>query len=158
MQHVLYRCNKCFIEWAERRPDGDALEDNPACACSGVGKWFHVRFGVPDEPDVVNKTPDVFVKGKSYTFDKRFQVHSQHASRGMKAGAYKRNTRDVQRREILRQREIDKAPCGNKADTPRFLGSMSMEMATSIGLQEGDPNVVLRDPKHFLKATGRNTD
>jgi hypothetical protein len=154
MRCVLYRCKQCFAEWAERRPDDGAVEDS-VCACGASAGWTNISLG--DIPEPTQKAPYAFVKGRPYQFDPRHAVHSQHASRGVSEAAYKRGTRETQRREIARQHEIDRAPMKGKHDVPRFLGSMSMEMATSIGLQEGDPNVLLKDPEHFLKATGRHT-
>lgn len=170
MRCVLYRCKRCFAEWAERRPDDGAVEDSKCrqitgtrlrgkkrepIECGGEAPWVRIRAG--DFPEPTNPVPHAFVKGKPYEFDPRFAVASQHASRGVSAEAYKRETRAQQRREINRQKEIDKMPCKGKDAVPKFLGSMSMEMAASIGLQEGDPNVLLKDPEHFLKATGRHT-
>jgi hypothetical protein len=154
MRCVVYRCKQCFAEWVEKRPADGAVDDS-ACACGGAASWTRIIAGELPEPS--RPVCEGFVKGGDYQFDPQFAVQSQHASRGAKSGAYKRATREKQQREINRQKEIDRTPCKGKHDVPKFLGSMSMEMATSIGLQEGDPNTLLKDPEHFLKATGRHT-
>ena len=98
-----------------------------------------------------NRMP-CYVKDSEYVFDPAARVVNFGKDYGRSVEQqhqhYKDYIKDIKdRKEALRS-------SGKKHRGLEWIGTMPGEMADTIGMQEGDPEAVSKDPVTFLKKTG----
>jgi len=102
---------------------------------------------------VIDTVPESYVANREYTFDKGNCVQGFGKDYGrtdqQQHEHYKKYFGDIKRRK----RGLS---ASQKKQGLEWVGGMPGEMVDSIGLHEGDPEAVLKDPVTFLKKTGRS--
>lgn len=113
-----------------------AMPDSIDCACGGCAAR-------------IISMPQAFVKDREYTFDPSARVINY----GRYAGRSVEQQHRMYQRQIQEMHNLKRQAKGSKKGI-EWLGTMPGEMASTIGLQEGDPEAVAKDPVKFLKKTG----
>lgn len=138
-----YLCESCGVLQEVTCSMSDRKDAVP-CACGGTASQY---FG---------NVPYAFMRFRPYEFNPAKVVGNNGAAFGRTAdqqhARYKHYFESVKKQCKQRNRSLSK----NRFDEQgvRWMGGMPGEMVDSIGQQEGDPEVVSKDPEHFLKATG----
>lgn len=100
---------------------------------------------------VIDSAPESFVANREYVFDKANCVQGFGKDYGRSDAEQHRHYQeyfgDIKRRK-------KKLSSKQKNSSLEWIGGMPGEMVDSIGLHEGDPEAVLKDPETFLKKTG----
>lgn len=134
-----YGCESC----GHREERSFSMADMPStvpCPCGAVASR------------VIESVPELFVANREYVFDKRHCVQNFGAAYGrtgeQQHAHYKRYFKQIRdRKQSLRM-------SSKKHQGLEWVGGMPGEMADSIGMHEGDPEAVSKDPEAFLKKTG----
>ena len=104
-----------------------------------------------DAVRVIDKAPESFVANRDYVFDpgKCVQGFGKDFGRtdAQQHKHYQDYFGDIKKRK-------SKLSAKQKNNSLEWIGGMPGEMVDSIGLHEGDPEAVLKDPETFLKKTG----
>ena len=108
----------------------------------------------PASPQIIVTVPESYVRFRPYEFNKAKNVRSNGHMFGrtdeQQHETYRRAF-DEQRKQVAAQRRsgslFKEAGC-------EYLGGMPGEMADSIAENEGQKEVVEKDPVNFLKKTG----
>jgi len=95
--------------------------------------------------------PYAFVANREYVFDKAKCVQGFGKDFGRTDAEQHKHYQDY--RADMQMRKSKLSP-KQKVQGMEWLGMMPGEMVDSIGLHEGDPEAVLKDPTTFLKKTG----
>ena len=133
-----YECGKCSSR-EEHVFSMAAMPRSVPCACGGQA----VR--------VIDTVPHSFVANREYVFDPGDCVQSFGKAYGRTDA--QQHAHYQKYRDDIRQRKRRLTP-KQKTNSLEWIGMMPGEMVDSIGLHEGDPEAVLKDPKTFLKKTG----
>ncbi len=100
---------------------------------------------------VIDSVPEGFVTDREYIFDKGNCVQGFGKDYGrtdqQQHKHYQEYFGDIKRRKR-------KLSASQRKNGLEWVGGMPGEMVDSIGLHEGDPEAVLKDPVKFLKKTG----
>ena len=131
--------------------------------CAACGEMIEQVFPMSGMPDSVacvcgsaaarqiSANGNVVVKNTEYQFRKdrivRSFGHGYGRSVRQQHDGYVRYFEDLKKRK----REVK---AQKKTNAMEWIGGMPGEMVDSIGLHEGDPEAVLKDPVTFLKKTG----
>lgn len=101
---------------------------------------------------VIDRVPELYVANREYTFDQGNCVWNF----GKEYGRSRQQQHDGYRRyfDEIRQRKRALRRSNKVSQGLEWVGGMPGEMADSIGLHEGDPEAVAKDPQAFLKKTG----
>jgi len=133
-----YECGQCGC----REEKVFSMADMPnsiTCSCSGEA----VR--------VIDSAPNSFVANREYTFDKGNCVQGFGNKYGRTDAQqhkhYQEYFGDIKKRK-------SKLTPSQRNQGMEWVGGMPGEMVDSIGLHEGDPEAVAKDPVTFLKKTG----
>jgi len=104
-----------------------------------------------DAVRVIGSLPDLFVANREYVFDKRNCVVNFGKDYGRGVRRQHKHYQDY----IEGMKKHKRAIAGSKLKKTgmEWLGTMPGEMVDSIGLHEGDPEAVAKDPVKFLKKT-----
>jgi hypothetical protein len=153
-KRVYSRCPCGFESVAEM--DQGASNPDAACACGGVARVHRIAYepksGWSDPaPD---NAPYAFVKGRPYEQQGQFQVMPQGERYGVSEARQREHYREYFGSRANASKAFRNGHSKLKGNTPEYLGGMSGEQFHSIGLQEGDNEVVAKDPVTFLKKTG----
>jgi hypothetical protein len=158
-KRALYSCTAGH-EFVVQFETGVALQDGIKCGAAGCrarAKYGRVQYeplgGWDDAPE--SATPYFFVKGRPYEIRGENRVMPQGRHFGVSDAAHAAKHRERQRRFANEHHAFRRGHSKKKADQPVYLGTMSGEMVRSIGIQEGDPSAVLKNPVDFLRKTGR---
>tara|TARA_R110002126_G_scaffold291760_1_gene457031 strand:- start:22577 stop:22948 length:372 start_codon:yes stop_codon:yes gene_type:complete len=104
-----------------------------------------------DAVRVIDRAPESFVANREYTFDKGNCVQGFGKDYGRSDAEQHRHYEQYFGDIKKRKRKLSSK---QKDSGMEWIGGMPGEMVDSIGLHEGDPEAVLKDPKTFLKKTG----
>jgi hypothetical protein len=101
---------------------------------------------------VIRSVPECFVRFRPYEFNPAKVV----GNNGERFGRTREQQHEKYRRDFDLQKRLvrERSHRPSKKNDIQYLGGMPGEMADSLAEQEGDKNVVLRDPETFLKKTG----
>lgn len=137
-----YECTSCQHRQEVHCRISERQSELPCPECGGIAEQIFLRV------------PEVLVRYREYQFDKRKNVMSNGRLYGRsdkQQHEHYRRAYDEQRKQVAAaKRSFGKDKMGGI----EYLGGMPGEMADSIGEHEGDPEVVAKDPKTFLKKTG----
>lgn len=104
-----------------------------------------------DAVRVITSAPQSFVANREYVFDKAKCVQGFGKDYGRTDAEQHRHYQeyfgDIRKRK-------SKLSSKQKDQGLEWIGGMPGEMVDSIGLHEGDPEAVIKDPTTFLKKTG----
>jgi hypothetical protein len=140
-------------EFVVHLPAGERAEDR-ACDCGENATWFRLAHVEEKEGPPPNAAPYAFVKGRPYEQQGQFQVLPQGERYGVSAAKQREHYREYFGSRANASKAFRNGHSKLKGNTPEYLGGMSGEQFHSIGLQEGDNEVVAKDPVTFLKKTG----
>lgn len=99
---------------------------------------------------VITGLPAAFVMGKQYEYRRECLV--DNFSGGARSNQEQQDGYSQQMAAARASKMAHKRAGSRHKTQAQYLGSMPMEAVHSIGLQEGDPEIVFKDPAHFLKA------
>ena len=133
-----YQCTNC--ESLEERVFSMAsMPQSVVCHCGS------------DSVGVITSAPQSFVANREYVFDKAKCVQGFGKDYGRTDAEQHRHYQeyfgDIKKRKA-------KLSSKQKGQGLEWIGGMPGEMVDSIGLHEGDPEAVVKDPTTFLKKTG----
>lgn len=100
---------------------------------------------------VIDSVPDSFVANREYVFDKGNCVQGFGKDFGRTDAQQHKHYQEYFAAIKKRKRSLTR---NQKKQGLEWVGGMPGEMVDSIGLHEGDPEAVVKDPKTFLKKTG----
>lgn len=100
---------------------------------------------------VIDCVPESYVANREYTFDKGNCVQGFGKDYGRTDQQQHRHYESYFADIRSRKRKLT---AGQKKQGLEWVGGMPGEMVDSIGMHEGDPEAVLKDPVTFLKKTG----
>ena len=104
-----------------------------------------------DAVRVMDRAPDSFVANREYVFDKAKCVQGFGKDFGRTDAEQHRHYEEYFGDIKQRKRKLSSKQKNNSLE---WIGGMPGEMVDSIGMHEGDPEAVLKDPETFLKKTG----
>ena len=138
-----YECPDCGV-LHEHSCSYSAKPSSLDCGCGGAAEPI---ISANRNGFVANREYDLRPENRVVNFGKDFgrSVQQQHR-------AYQEGMKD--KRQLNRKlRESGKLGQGME-----WIGSMPGEMVDGIGLQEGDPEAVAKDPETFLRKTGLHAE
>jgi len=138
MPRYEYECSNCGSR-EERVFSMAAMPSSITCPCG------------EDAVRVMDCMPYAFVANREYVFDKAKCVQGFGKDFGRTDAEQHKHYQDY--RADMQMRKSKLSP-KQKVQGMEWLGMMPGEMVDSIGLHEGDPEAVLKDPTTFLKKTG----
>lgn len=118
--------------------------DSVACECGQQAR------------SIISSNSNSYVANREYVFDQGSCVQSFGRSLG--------RTRAQQHQHYqsyfadIRKRRRQMKGCNTLKNGMEWIGGMPGEMADSIGMHEGDPEAVSKDPEAFLKKTGMHAE
>jgi putative FmdB family regulatory protein len=136
-------CGACSVR-VEHIFAMSARPETLTCECGGEAR--HTIVG----------TPNVFMRGAPYEFRRDKVVGNNGALVGRSAEKqhriYQQMHDQAKKANDRRKRGLGKH--GASVEGLEVLGVMPGEMVDSIGQQEGDKEIVSKDPEYFLRKTG----
>lgn len=137
-----YECTTCHSREEHTFSMAD-MPDSVACPC---GKSA-VR--------VIDTVPYSYVANREFVFKKEHCVRGFGNDYGNDDAEQHKHYQGYFGEIKKRKRKLSSK---QKLNSLEWLGGMPGEMVDSIGLHEGDPEAVLKDPETFLKKTGLHAE
>lgn len=138
-----YECNDCSV-LIEHVCSYASKPSQVACDCGGMG-----------DP-IISLNGNGYVANREYVFDQGNCVQSF----GKQAGRSRQQQHDHYQQYFgdIKKRRRRMKGCNTLKNGMEWIGGMPGEMADSIGMHEGDPEAVSKDPESFLKKTGMHAE
>ena len=133
-----YACGEC----GRRTEHHCAYSDKPASVTCYCGS---------EAGSVISANRNSFVRNRPYEFNK---PNKTVVNFGEKYGRSIDQQIDLYRGYISDMQSMVRSRGASKKPDIEWLGTMPGEMVDTIGLHEGDPEAVAKDPVNFLKRTG----
>lgn len=139
MPTYAYKCGECGC----RREIVSSMATRPETVTCECGKEAERAFDAMPHVAMVNSEYEFRPENRVVNFGKKYgrTAQQQHEH-------YREYFSDIKKRKRALQSSA------KKHQGLEWIGGMPGEMADTIGMQEGDPEAVAKDPETYLKKTG----
>ena len=118
--------------------------DSIACSCGGAAE------------SIISLNRNSYVANREYVFDQGDCVQNFGRDVGRSTSQQHRHYQEYFGK--IKQRRRQMKGSNTLKNGMEWIGGMPGEMADSIGMHEGDPEAVSKDPEVFLKKTGMHAN